>query len=83
MNDPKEPKARAYVHQEFPKWKYHKEHKARVVKSEAEEEELGEGWLDLPHGSEPHETVEYADHDADAAEVEVVRKRGRPFKAKA
>jgi hypothetical protein len=33
---------------EFPKWKYHKNRKAQLVKNAEEEEALGPGWADSP-----------------------------------
>ena len=38
----------AYEYQEFPKWKYHRDHKAKVVQNAEEEAALGSGWYDTP-----------------------------------
>lgn len=43
-NPPKEP----YVHQAFPKHKYHASGKAVIVASPDEEKALGDGWADRP-----------------------------------
>ena len=32
----------------FPKWKYHRTEKAKIVANEAEEAALGEGWEETP-----------------------------------
>jgi hypothetical protein len=37
-----------YVYQEFPKWKYHPKHEAKIVQNAAEEKALGRGWVDRP-----------------------------------
>lgn len=33
---------------QYPKWVYHKEHKAKIVNDQAEHEALAEGWVDSP-----------------------------------
>lgn len=43
-----EPK-RPYVYEEFPKWKYHKDGRGRIVHSKELEEKLGPDWADAPH----------------------------------
>jgi hypothetical protein len=37
-----------YVYQEFPKWKYHPKHDAKIVQNAEEEKALGRGWVDRP-----------------------------------
>ena len=37
-----------YVHQEFPKFKYHSDRSAVVVENAEEEAALGKGWADAP-----------------------------------
>lgn len=38
----------AYIYQEFPKWRYHRDGRSVVVKNAAEEAALGPGWEDKP-----------------------------------
>jgi hypothetical protein len=37
-----------YVFEAYPKWKYHPVFPARIIKSEQDDLELGEGWFDYP-----------------------------------
>jgi hypothetical protein len=57
---------------EFPKWKYHKDGKAQLVKSAEEEEALGPGWADSPAAfqTKPAPMV-------DEQEAEALRRRVR------
>ena len=38
-----------YQYQEFPKWKYHPKHAARIVQNAEEEKALGRGWVNTPN----------------------------------
>lgn len=40
--------AKPYVYQEYPKWKYHRQKSAVIVRDESEERALGLDWLDFP-----------------------------------
>lgn len=48
----------AYVYQEFPKWKYHYQHKQVIVKDEFEEANLGPDWYNSPADVKPPEPVQ-------------------------
>jgi hypothetical protein len=42
-----------YVHQEFPKWKYHRKCPGKIVQNAEEEKALGRGWVDRPIPPKP------------------------------
>ena len=46
--------SRVYVHQEFPKVRYHWSGKDKTVKNSAEEEDLGGGWANSPGAFDPY-----------------------------
>ena len=80
----------------FPKWKYHKDGRSKLVKSEREEKFLGDGWAESPadHGfikyehSEEYLAMQAAgdefdddfDHESEREVEPVKARRGRPKK---
>jgi hypothetical protein len=76
----------------FPKWKYHKNGKSKMIQSKAAEDLLGDDWKDSPalHGNHAHphsdeQLAEMAALDGDQNDgleplEEDKPKRGRPFK---
>ena len=74
---------------DYPKWKHHKEHKAKLVQSEEHFKSLGEGWGDDSSVWRPHlikpEFVSEEKADAILAEVaeKPKAKAGRPKSEKA
>lgn len=63
---------KVYVHQAFPKWKYHKDKAPVLVQSDQDEAALGAGWVNSPadvvaQGAAPAvPVIESADIRADA-----------------
>lgn len=53
MNQTPVDEPKAYVHQAYPAWRYHRDHAPRKVQNPAEEAALGFGWIDSP--SKVHE----------------------------
>lgn len=70
-----------YVHQEYPKWRYHAAEKAQIVRDPAHEDEAAhsdEGWVNHPSQiADPTDEDEVADEDeasADSSDTSVAPK---------
>lgn len=37
-----------YIYREFPKWKYHRDGRSKIVQNADEEKSLGKGWYNTP-----------------------------------
>ena len=72
LNDKRTGEVVPYVHQDYPKMKYHAVHQPKVVNIEEEESALGKGWNDTPAG------VHAQGREISKRDLEILAERGHP-----